>query len=186
MGTTIVLFDIIDTPSRVARVAAAKYLRFRRNSPALSASAGEGDAECEENFETGAWGRAAGLPAKGGRPRLKLTGAACAACEMCATRRRRRGSDPRARRKHPPLARRARPRALRARRPPACHARPKPCEPSHIPKPEWVDLYADLSEMKTYKDRIVNLRFDPMTAPGSPVKFTNRIGTNSENPNVIR
>ena len=32
---------------------------------------------------------------------------------------------------------------------------------------EWVDLYADLSEMKTYKDRIVNLRFDPMTAPGT-------------------
>lgn len=56
MGTTIVLFDIIDTPSRVARVAAAKYLRFRRNSPALNAAAGEGNAECEENFEAGVGG----------------------------------------------------------------------------------------------------------------------------------
>lgn len=56
MGTTIVLFDIIDTPSRVAQDAAAKYLRFRRNSPALNAAAGEGYAECEENFEAGIGG----------------------------------------------------------------------------------------------------------------------------------
>ena len=31
----------------------------------------------------------------------------------------------------------------------------------------------------------ITMRY-PMMAPGSPVKFTSRIGTNSENPNVIR
>ena len=169
MGTTIVLFDIIDTPSRVARVAAAKYLRFRRNSPALNASAGEGDAECEENFETGAWGRAAGLPAKGGRPRLKLTGAAC---EMCATRRRRRGS----------AARSAESSSVGTTRPTTRVACAAAACLSRSAKAMRTFPY---SQTRSTSRMHITMRY-PMMAPGSPVKFTNRIGTNSENPNVIR
>ena len=160
MGTTIVLFDIIDTPSRVARVAAAKYLRFRRNSPALNASAGEGDAECEENFETGAWGRAAGLPAKVGRPRLKLTGAA-------SRERRWRSAEASSVGTTRPTTR------------VACAAA------ACLSRSAKAMRTLPYSQTRSTSRMHITMRY-PMMAPGSPVKFTNRIGTNSENPNVIR
>ena len=118
--------------------------------------------ECEENFEAGVGGV---RPIRRRRaPAAQATGAACEMCALGGGVR----SDAGARRKHPPSARRALPRV-------ACggsrllNRSAKAMRTCRIP------------QTKSTSRMHITMRY-PMTAPGSPVKFTNRIGRTARTP----